>query len=73
MQDGDSVRKAGGKAFNSLRSERDFRYQDNAPPARFHCLRECPQVYLGLTAAGNAVEQKNPGLSSVIMYRFAYA
>ena len=73
MQDGDPLREARDEALYGLRGERDFRHQNNASSAHFHCFRECPQVYLGLATGGNAVKQENIGVRPLIIYRFADA
>jgi len=70
MQDGDTAREAGNKALYGLGGERYFRHQHNAPPAQLYNFRQRLQVYLGLAAAGNAVEQGNLGVYPFIMHCF---
>ena len=71
MQDGDAARKAGDKALYSLWGEGYLRHQDNAPAAQFYHFRQRLQVYLGLAAASDAVEQKNFLACSLTMQRLA--
>ncbi|WIG61566.1 MAG: hypothetical protein OJF49_004314 [Ktedonobacterales bacterium] len=62
MQQRHPPRKAPGKARHSLRSQRNFRHEDDAAqPPRQRC-RQRLQVYLSLAAASDAMQQEDSRL-----------